>query len=238
MIVIRSLLFQVLLYAWTASITVLLTPMLFISRRAVMWGARLWIRVAFALARLVVGLRYEVRGREHIPQGAAIVAPKHQSMWDTMVFHLLLPNPSFVLKKELISIPFFGWHLKRAGSIPVDRKGGARALKHMAEATRRALADGQQVVIFPEGTRTTPGSTVPYQTGIGLLYGLGAPVVPVALNSGLFWGRHTFLRKPGTIVVEFLPPLPQGLDRRAVIGELQARIEGACRTLTAEPAAA
>lgn len=227
MIAIRSLLFQILFYAWTVSLCLLYLPLLLAPRRIMQGCARTWIRGGFLLLRLVVGLDYRVVGAEHLPRRGALVAAKHQSMWDTMIFHMLLPDPVYILKKELIAIPFFGWYLKKSGCIAIDRSAGAKALKHMAEQTRAALADGRQVVIFPEGTRTAPGSTAPYQSGVALLYGLGAPVVPVALNSGRFWGRHTFLRKPGTVTVECLPPMPEGLDRRVFLKELQDRIEAA-----------
>jgi 1-acyl-sn-glycerol-3-phosphate acyltransferase len=233
-IVLRSLVFQILLYAWTASIALALLPLLLAPARWVNAGARVWVRGAMFLARAVVGLNYEVRGGEKVPKGAAVIASKHQSMWETMIFHLLLDKPVYILKKELTRIPAFGWLLIRAGSIAIDRSAGGRALKHMTTAAKAALAGGHKVIIFPEGTRTAVGSTADYQPGVGMLYGLGAPVVPVALNSGLFWGRHTFRRNPGTIAVEFLDPMPQGMDRRAFVTELQARIEEASRRLQAE----
>ncbi len=231
MIALRSLLFQVLFYAWTAGLCILYLPLLAAPRSWIMAGARVWVRGGLLLLHVIVGLSHEVRGRENIPSGAALIVAKHQSMWDTLVFHTLLSDAVFILKKELIAIPFFGWYLKKAGSVPIDRSAGARALKQMAEATRQALAKGRQVIIFPEGTRTAPGDSRPYNSGVALLYGLGAPVVPVALNSGLFWGRHTFLRKPGTIAIEFLSPMPEGLDRRVFLKDVQDRIEGACRQL-------
>lgn len=233
-ILVRSLLFHLLLYAWTAMLAVGYAPLLLGPSAWVNAGARLWVHGALVLARLVVGLGYEVRGREHRPKGPAIVASKHQSMWETMVFHVVLDQPVYILKQELIRIPFFGWLLSKAGSIAIDRSAGGKALKHMAQASKAALARGKQVIIFPEGTRTSLGATRPYQSGVGLLYGLGAPVVPVALNSGVFWGRHTVLRKPGTIVLEFLPPMPDGMDRRAFIDALQQRIEAASVRLQAE----
>lgn len=231
MIAVRSLLFQVLFYAWTVALCILYLPLLAAPRSWIMAGARLWIHGGFLLLRTIIGLSHEVRGGENIPTGPALIVAKHQSMWDTLVFHTLLPDPVFILKKELIAIPFFGWYLKKAGSVPIDRSAGARTLKQMAEATRQALAKGRQVIIFPEGTRTAPGDSRPYNSGVALLYGLGAPVIPVALNSGLFWGRHTFLRKPGRIVIEFLPPMPEGMDRRVFLKDVQDRIEGACRQL-------
>ncbi len=234
MILLRSLVFQILLYVWTAGIAVAMLPLLLAPATWVNAGARTWVRGAMFLARAVVGLHYEVRGKDRVPAGAAVIASKHQSMWETMIFHLLLEKPVYILKKELTRIPAFGWLLIRAGSIAIDRSAGARALKHMTTAAKTALAGGHKVIIFPEGTRTIVGTTSEYQPGVGMLYGLGAPVVPVALNSGVFWGRHTFKRRPGTILIEFLEPMPQGMDRRAFLGELQERIEAASRRLQAE----
>ena len=137
-----------------------------------------------------------------------------------------------MLKKELLSIPLFGWFLKRAGMIAVDRKGGASALRSMARQATETLESGRSILIFPEGTRVAPGQTRPYQPGVAALYTQQkVPVVPVALNSGLFWGRRAFFKKPGTIVVQILPPIPPGLDRKAFMRDLESRIEPASAAL-------
>ena len=162
----------------------------------------------------------------------AIYAAKHQSAWETLFLSRYLGFPAFVLKQELLSIPLFGWFLKKSGMIAVDRKGGASALRAMARQATETLESGRSILIFPEGTRVPPGQTRPYQPGVAALYTQQkVPLVPVALNSGLFWGRRAFIKKSGTIVVEILPPIPPGLDRKAVMKELENRIETAAKAL-------
>ena len=183
----------------------------------------------------VVGLRHTVRGRIYLPPGPIIVAAKHQSAWDTAVFFLLLDNPAYVLKGELLAVPIVGWYLRRSGMVPVDRRGGGRALKRLIAAARQRTDDGRPLVIFPEGTRTAPGERRRHHPGVAALYReLGLPVVPVALNSGLFWGRRRFVKHAGTITLEFLPPIAPGLDRRAFAKELSHRLDDATARLEAE----
>ncbi|MEX0758775.1 MAG: lysophospholipid acyltransferase family protein, partial [Tistlia sp.] len=173
-------------------------------------------------------------------EGGLLIASKHQSAWDTLVFPLLVRDPAYVLKRELLLVPFFGWIMWRLRMIAVDRKGGAAALRRMLAAARRIVGrERRPLVIYPEGTRTAPGDSRPYHPGVAALYGeLGVPVVPVALNSGLYWPRQSFLRRPGRIVLEFLEPIPPGLPRRQFLAELEARIEPASRRLLAEGRAA
>ena len=231
----RSALYQPLFIAWTLLLAILYLPLLAGPPLGVQRAARLWVRGAHFLQRAVLGLGWELRGREHLPRGAALFAVKHQSAWETMVFHVLLDDPVFVLKKELLGLPFIGWYLKASGQIAIDRAAGIRALAAMAKAAGDALAQGRQVVVFPEGHRQPPGVAGTYLPGVAMLYGeAGAPTIPVALNSGLFWGRNAFLRRPGRIVLEVLPPMPQGLDRRAFLDELRTRIEAATHRLEAE----
>lgn len=235
MIILRSLVFQFLFFGWTALIAVLMTPLLLAPRRWMQRGAKVWVDVGFLLMRLIVGLRLELRGAQYLPpSGAALVVCKHQSMWDTLVFHHVLRDPIYILKQELARVPFFGWAVMKSGCVAVDRGAGAKALRQMAEGAKAALLRGSQVVIFPEGTRTAPGASAPYHSGVALLTGLGVPVIPAALNSGLFWRRHTFLRHPGTIVLEFLPPLPADMDRKTAMRELESRIEAASHRLLDE----
>ncbi len=147
----------------------------------------------------------------NLPPGACILAIKHQSAWETLIFHALLPDPTFVIKRSLLWLPLVGWYLWKSGQIAIDRKAGTRALALMAKAGRAALAEGRQVIVFPEGHRQPPGATGTYHPGIAALYGDGAvPTIPVALNSGLFWRRNALTRHAGTIVMEFLPALPPG----------------------------
>jgi 1-acyl-sn-glycerol-3-phosphate acyltransferase len=233
--VLRSLLFNAAFWLWTGIMVLALLPLLLAPRQAMMAGARFWERGIQHLLSAIVGLRYEVRGRERIPRVPAAFAIKHQSAWETLSVHLLLPDPAIVLKRELTQIPLFGRYLLHAGMIRIDRAGGARALRSLVEDARAAIARGSSVVVFPEGTRAPPGGRNPYHPGIAALYlQLGCKVVPVALNSGLFWGRRSFVKRPGRIVIEFLAAIEPGLERKAFMAELERRIEGATSGLLAE----
>ena len=237
MTTLRSLLFNLLFALWTAFIFVVSLPTLVLPLAAAWWMGGLWVRGALLLLRATVGLGHRVRGAEHRVVGPAIYAAKHQSAWDTLVFPLLLDKPAYVLKQELIRVPLFGSYLKQCGMIPVDRQGGGAALKQLLRAARTAVAQGRSILIYPEGTRTAPGEQRPYQPGVAALYGdLGIPVVPVVLNSGLFWGRRAFHKKPGTITIEFLPPIAPGLPRREFMQELQRRMQDASVQLVAADA--
>lgn len=196
---------------------------------------RFWGRVTRTAMKWIVGTVFEIRGRENILPVPAIYASKHQSAWDTAFFHLVFDDPAYVLKKELLSIPLWGLVARKCGAIIIDRAAGASAIKGLIRGAAAALADGQSIVIFPEGTRTEPGRSLPYFPGVAAIYSrTGASVVPVALNSGLFWGRRSIVKRPGTIVVEFLPPMPTGLDRAAFMIQLEDRIETASRRLKEE----
>jgi 1-acyl-sn-glycerol-3-phosphate acyltransferase len=228
----RALAFNIAFFAVTAMLGVAGLPMLLAPRRSVMSFGRFWARCVLALLRAIVGLDGEIRGIEHLPPGASIIAMKHQSAWDTFAVPVIFPNPAMVIKRELGWIPFYGWYALKAGMIPVDRSGRATALKRMVAASEKALAAGRPILIFPEGTRSAVGARVPYQQGVAALYRqLGVPLVPVAVNSGLFWGRRQFLKRPGTIIVEILPAIPPGGERRIVMAELENRIETATTRL-------
>ena len=231
----RSLIFNVLFFGWTGLLSVVGLPVLVLPRRATVALARFWLRGTLAMLAGVVGLRHQVRGADRLPPGAVILAMKHQSAWETLALNLIFPDPAFVLKRELYWIPFFGWYLARSGQIALDRSAGAGAMKKMLRLARQVAADGRRIVIFPEGTRVAPGETRPYQPGIAGLYGaLGLPVVPVALNSGVFWRRRGFLKRPGTIAVEVLPAIPPGLKREEFMATLATSIESATAKLVDE----
>jgi len=233
MILARSLLFQLLFYAWTACLAIACLPTLILPPSAIGAVSRLWSRANFFLLRVINRLDYRIEGVENIADRPVVYASKHQSAWDTMVFPVLLPRPAVILKRELQLIPFYGWYAKKYGTIGIDRKAGARALRAMVRDSRAALADGRPVVVFPEGTRTAPGERRAYQSGVAALYSsLDVPVVPVALNSGLYWSRRSVLRKPGTIVLRFLPAIPPGLARGDFMARLEAAIEAAQAELT------
>lgn len=231
MTAIRSLLFVALFYLWTALVCVVCTPILF---GPVSWTLKMfhgWGRGVIVLLG-VCGIKVEVRGREHIPTGPAIVAPKHQCMFDVFAQFTWLPGSVFVMKKELNWIPWFGWYAAKAGTIDIDRGRGASALKKMVAEAKVLFAKDRQVVIFPEGTRGKPGVRGAYKPGVAALYReLDVPVHPVATNSGVHWPAHGFLRRPGVIVFEYLEPIPPGLKRAEFMRILEERIETASQKL-------
>lgn len=236
MTTLRSLLFNLLFALWTAIIFLISLPTLLLPRGAVWAMGRLWVRGMTLLLRATVGLGHRVTGAEHRLAGPAIYAAKHQSAWDTLAFALLLDEPAYVLKQELMRVPLFGAYLRRCGMIAVDRQGGAGALKRLLAAARTAVSEGRSILIYPEGTRTPPGERRPFHPGVAALYGdLGIPVVPVALNSGLFWGRRSFRKEPGTITLRFLPPIGPGLPRKAFMAALQSGIDDESDRLSAKP---
>jgi 1-acyl-sn-glycerol-3-phosphate acyltransferase len=229
------LLFNGALTVWSAVILLVVLALLPFPGRMLQSVTRLWMRSLHWLLRVTVGLTYEVRGLEGLPPGPVIFAAKHQSAWDTTIFYCLVEDPAYVLKKELLSIPIYGWYLQRTKMISIDREAGPSALRRMLRQADEALGRGRSVVIFPEGTRVAPGEKLPYHPGVAALYSrTEAAVVPVAVNSGLFWGRRSFLKRPGTIVIEMLPPMPRDLDRRGFMAELERRIEEATARLVAE----
>ena len=232
MTLVRSLIFNFAFYLWTTLVVIVGLPLVLLPYTAIYGLGRMWVAVSLVLLRHIVGLGHRVVGLEHARHGQAIYASKHQSSWDTLVFALYLNRPSYVLKRELIYLPLFGLLLLKAGHIPVDRAGRASALKRMLSHAKYRRDQGRDILIFPEGTRVAPGAQKPYHPGVAALYGaLDLPVVPVALNSGLFWRRRSFTKLPGTITLEFLPPIPPGMPRKAFMAELEKRLEGAGRRL-------
>ena len=228
----RSLLFNVGWYVGTAAIAIVGLPLLLAPRRAVIAWADSWIVFCLWWLRVTCRITHRVRGLENRPAGPVILACKHQSSWETLAFHRVFPHAATVLKRELVFIPVVGWAMARAGNIAVERGEGAKALRSLLRQARETVAEGRSILIYPEGTRTPVGSTKPYHAGIAAVYRqLGIPVVPVALNSGLFWGRRKFVKRPGLIEVEVLPAIPPGLDRATFMATLQERIETATQRL-------
>lgn len=235
MIPIRSIIFNIAFYLWSLLTNVTYVVLWILPVSFMVFGQRLWGQVINALLPLA-GIHVEYRGLEKLPDNNHfIIAPKHQSAWDTMVFNTILQHPAMVMKKELTYIPLYGQHCLKSRMIPVDRKGGTAALKAMINKAKAAIADGRPVLIYPQGTRVAPGAPstdAPYQPGIAALYrNLNVPVYPVALNSGLFWPRRKFTRLPGTIVLEILDPIPVGLTRKDFMAELERRTEDASTAL-------
>ncbi len=235
MIFIRSLIFNVLFFVYGTFFSIVLLLTLPFPRRFLQRGLGLWMKTTMATLKVVAGVNMEYRGLHNLPSGAAIVVSKHQSAWETGIFLMILDDATYVLKKQLLSIPVYGLLLRKSKMIAIDRDGGASSLKKLVNESLAALEDGRKVVIFPEGTRSAVGDKLPYHPGVAAVYKRAeAPVVPVALNSGLFWPRRKFLKQPGCIILEYLEPMPTGLDRKSFMAELENRIETASHRLIDE----
>lgn len=231
----RSALFNAAFYLVTALFLVLGSPLLLAPRRIAMLGLIAHAKTCCWLLRVIAGTELEVRGREHLPAGAALIASKHQSAWDTFGLIPLLHDPALVMKAELGRVPLYGWFSRKFGMILIPREKRAAALKQLLRDAKDRAADGRHILIFPEGTRRAPGAAPDYKSGIAALYeALDIPCVPIALNTGLFWPRRGFIRRPGRMIVEFLPPIPPDLSRRVFIDTLQERVETATARLVAE----
>jgi 1-acyl-sn-glycerol-3-phosphate acyltransferase len=229
---VRSLIFVALFYLWSLFWVLLILPLVLAPKRLMVRAWVPWSWMIMVLLRAICGIRVELRGREHMPRGRALIAAKHQCMFDVFAQFAWLPYSCFVAKKELMWIPFLGWYASKADMIVVDRSGHSTALRKMVADAKVRFAEGRQLVIFPEGTRTEPGVPGDYKPGIAALYReLDLPVHPMATNSGVHWPRHGFLRRPGTIVFEYLEPIPPGLKRAEFMRLLEERIETASTAL-------
>ena len=234
MTLLRSALFFVWFALISATLAIFCLPLLALSDRGASRVGHTWSRLSLWGLRVFARTKFEVRGEA--PPNGVIVAVKHMSMWDTMAIYALLDNPAIIAKRDLLRIPFYGWYLMKARMIAIDRDGKASALRAMAAAAREEIARGRSIAIFPEGTRKQPGAAPDYKPGVAGLYGqLDVPCYPVALNSGLFWtGPMGFVKKKGTIVIEYLAPIPPGLPRRDFMARLESAIEGATVSLLEE----
>ncbi len=231
----RSLLFYPVLYITWATFLILGSWLLFCPRRWAMKGLALHGDATVFLLRIICGTRMEVRGREKLLPGPVIVAAKHQAAWDTFALISLMRDPALVMKAELLSVPLYGRFCRKFELIPVQRDLGPAALRQMSRAARNRAAQNREIFIFPEGTRSIPCDPPDYKPGVALLYqDLKLPVCPLALNSGLLWPRRSILRYPGTIVAEFLDPIPPGLPRQKFMERLETEIETASNRLCFE----
>ncbi len=235
MLVIRSVAFNVLFYLNLVVLIIAVLPTLVMPRRGIIAVAKFWARTNLWLLRAVCGIKVEFRGLEKIPPGPLLVSSKHQSLWETFALLLILSDPAYIMKRELMWIPFYGWYTWKAGMIPVDRSKGSQALADMNACARREAQRNRQIIIFPEGTRRPPGAEPRYKYGVAHLYAdMGVSCLPIALNSGLFWPRRSIRRYPGTVRVEVLDPIPPGLDKDAFFERLQRDVEAATAGLVAE----
>ena len=223
----RSLLFNLAFWLLTLILGLISLPLLLGPRQWLAPLMRFYAWMNVWLLRVTCGIRLQVEGREHLPAGgAALIASKHQSAFDTFIWFGLLPDVTYVLKKELLWVPVWGWFARKTRQIAVDRAAGPSAVRHLAKAGKLAVAEGRQIVIFPEGTRVAPGMRGVIQPGVSALAAAtGLPIVPVATDSGVCWGRRAFRKRPGTIHIRVRPALPAGLPRAALIARLAAAIE-------------
>ncbi|MCL2469561.1 MAG: 1-acyl-sn-glycerol-3-phosphate acyltransferase [Alphaproteobacteria bacterium] len=223
----RAFSFWLFFLFWTFVPTLLFVWVLALPRRKLATMIRYWERGFVLGVKITARLSFRVSGLEHIPDGACIIAAKHQSAFETCLLHLLLDDPAVVLKKELTYVPLWGWFAKASGLIPIDRKGGTKALAVMKRAARQAAQEGRKIVVFPQGTRVLPGVKKPYKVGMAVLYqDLNIPVVPVALNTGLFWPKGSFILRSGVAEIVFLPVIEAGLPRAKMMRVLEKAVEG------------
>jgi 1-acyl-sn-glycerol-3-phosphate acyltransferase len=238
MLLLRSLVFQVLFIVNVSLLMLVWLPALLMRRHASLELGRAWGRTSLWLLDKICGTKVEFRGLEHIPEGSVIVACKHQSTWETFVLPTMFPDFSFILKHELIWIPFFGWYLLSAEQIAIDRAKGGKLLPQIVEKVKKLFAQNRQLFIFPEGTRRPIAAPAEYKFGVAHIYReTGASCLPVALNSGLFWARRSLIIRPGTVVMEFLPVIPPGLETREFFNTLQDVMENATEKLIEEAVA-
>ncbi|MFT4074589.1 MAG: lysophospholipid acyltransferase family protein [Asticcacaulis sp.] len=232
---VRSLLFMLWLYGSMALFGILCSPLLLFAVPVAMAVIRWWARAVLFGARWIVGVKVEFRGLEHRPDGAALIAGKHLSMLDTIAPFVVLKQPAYVLKRSLIYLPFLGWYALKTKMVAIRREDAAKALKAMVTACRARLSEGRQILIFPEGTRSDIGDDPDYKPGVAALYrDLEVPCHLLATNSGQFWPGHGIDRTPGTVVFEFLPPLPAGLKRAELMVQMKEKLETATARLVEE----
>lgn len=229
----RSIFFLFILYTGTLLMFILFSPTLLMPRKKAMVFPETWSWLMPRILRLICGVKIHLKGLENLPkQNGFIVASKHQSALETIVFHAVVPHTFYILKKELMWLPLAGIYFLKVGCIPIDRKGGTKTMRKMLDGVKKRLNEGMNLIIFPEGTRTQPGTKAPYKPGIALLYEqCKVPVVPVALNTGFCWPKNKTKKIPGTITISFLPPIEPGLERRVFLNVLEEKIESAQKTL-------
>jgi len=239
MILLRSLLFQTAFYLTTAVFAIVGLPVLLMDRHRVQAYAKFWTGTEVWLLEKICGTKLVWRGLENLPRGACVIAAKHQSTLETMALTTKGEDFSYILKRELTAIPIFGWYLKGAGQVAIDRAKRGQALPDLTRQVREAMEQGRQIIIFPEGTRKPVGAPPEYKSGVSHLYAdTGAVCVPVALNTGLFWPRHSLSIHPGTVTIAFLQPIEPGLDKQRFLQLLESRIEAATVELINEAVAA
>lgn len=233
----RSIVFNGAFYGWTAFCSIVFLPLLILPRVFILRIVKFWIQGVIWMCEHILGLHIKIIGKERLPSTPAIIASKHQSAWETIIFHYYLFDPSIVLKQELLWIPLVGWYLKKLRMVPLSRskRKGARDLKNLLKEADQAVIKGRSILIFPEGTRSKPGQKETYQSGVASLYlHLKVPVIPIAHNAGLFWPRRGFIKYPGNITLEVLEPIQPGLSRQEFMRILENKIESKTNDLVRE----
>lgn len=233
---IRSTIYNIWLVTWTVFIATLGLP-LFVHRNGALHVARIWSKGIILAGKYICGIHYKIEG--DLPTGPVILASKHQSAWETVAYLSLFdPCPGYILKRELFFLPFIGWYMMRMRQVGINRKAGRRALRQVVDDGKKLLMEeGRPLIIFPEGTRVSPHATkTRYQSGIvGIAQAVDVPVVPIAINSGLCWGKGAFVKRPGVVTIRILPPLPSGLSKDAFMHKLEEQIETHSRALVQAP---
>lgn len=239
MILVRQILFNVVFYGFTFLFCLLGLPSLILPRplyfKILLW----YFRTVFLIEKYVLGLTYEVRGQEHLPSGGDyIIAAKHYSAYETMKLHILFPDPAIIMKRELKKIPLWGWHATKSDMIFIDRGSKDVAMRSIIDGALRMKSLGRPIIIFPQGTRVNVSDTIqnrPYKFGIMRMYeAVNLPIIPLAMNSGVYWGKDAFLKKPGTVIFEFLPAIPAGTDPQIAFTHLRDAIESQSNALVEE----
>jgi len=230
---IKSSIFYFLLVLWTIFLGILFIPFLFLPKDKLYKPAQIWIGGIFQLLDKICNLSFEIKGQEHMDNKIKLIASKHQSTFETLLLFYKLPKSIFIHKRELFLIPIFGLYLKKLNMISINRSAGPRALKKMLSDSVDRISRGNILIIFPEGTRKKPGENPDYKPGIAGIYNvLNSDVLPVALNSGLFWPKNSLVIRPGKITLEFLPPIKKGLEKESFLETLQKTIEDKTISLT------
>lgn len=234
MIVIRSVLFNIYFAVLTTVYCACGSCLFFLPRVFHSRTAHWWAFLLIKGTQYILNLRYEVEGMENLPQNANyIIASKHQSAYETILYHVIFRNPAFVLKQELVFLLFYGWQILLTGAIPIDRSSGMVAMKKILNGAKNRLENNQPVIIFPEGTRVKYGERGVYRPGVAFLYNHlpDTPIYPVAINSGKYWGKNAFFKKSGVVKIKILPALPQGLNKKEFMAQLEDKIETGCKDL-------
>ena len=235
MTLIKSTIFHICFWTWSVNMNLLFLPALIMPRKAVVFGQKIWALGVMWLLKFIVKLNFQIITKENFPKPPFVLAIKHQSIWDTIILHMIIKDPAIVMKDDLLKIPIYGWYCKKSGMIPIDRKSGSSALKKIIKNCKKAKDEGRSIAIFPQGTRVLPNEQAPYLPGITAIYKyLNIPVLPVALNSGLFWPLNRYKKYEGTITVSVLNSIQPGLSKKNFKDTLESSIEEESKKLAIE----